>query len=154
MQKVLSSIYQIGIIPDPFPFPIPLCAWREFHSFSLVLSTYPKKPFRTEKSSIFNFRYVKEVWATGLLGVNSERIFQPRAFQPWTHGSKVHGWQVQDGKAWGWKFYGFKTWVWKDSFGFGVKKSRVGKFIVEKSGVERSGVEVWGWNVLQPFHTL
>ena len=29
--------------------------------FFCVLSTYPKRPFRTEKPSIFNFRYVKEV---------------------------------------------------------------------------------------------
>ena len=37
------------------------CAWRNFKNIFCVLSTYPKKPFRTEKSSIFNFRYVKEV---------------------------------------------------------------------------------------------
>ena len=46
-----------------------LCAWREFYSTSCVLSKYPKEPFGTEKLSIFNFRYVKEVWASGLLGV-------------------------------------------------------------------------------------
>ena len=44
-------------------------AWRNFKNIFCVLSKYPKKPFRTEKSSIFNFQYVKEVWATGLLGV-------------------------------------------------------------------------------------
>ena len=37
------------------------CAWRNFKNIFSVLYKYPKKPFRTEKSSIFNFRYVKEV---------------------------------------------------------------------------------------------
>ena len=46
------------------------CAWRNFKNIFCVLSTPPKKPFRTEKTSIFNFRYVKEVWVSGLLGVN------------------------------------------------------------------------------------
>ena len=45
------------------------CAWRNFKNIFCVLSGYPKKPFRTQKLSIFNFRYVKEVWASGLLGV-------------------------------------------------------------------------------------
>ena len=49
------------IIPDPFPFPIPLSAWREFHSTSYMLSLYPKGPPGPEKLSIFNFGYVKEV---------------------------------------------------------------------------------------------
>ena len=39
------------------------CAWRNFKNIFCVLSTYPKKPFRTEKPSIW-------VWASGLLGVN------------------------------------------------------------------------------------
>ena len=47
------------------------CAWRNLKNTFCVLSTCPKKPFRTEKTSIFNFRYVKEVWTSGLLGVNS-----------------------------------------------------------------------------------
>jgi len=47
-------------------------AWRNFKNIFCVLSTYPKKTFRTEKPSIFNFRYVKEVWASGLLGVNAQ----------------------------------------------------------------------------------
>ena len=42
---------------------------EEFQKYFCVLSTYPKKPFRTEKPFIFNFRYVKEVWDCGLLGV-------------------------------------------------------------------------------------
>ena len=45
-------------------------AWREFHSTSCLLYTYPKGPARTEKSSIFNFEHVKEVWISVLLGVN------------------------------------------------------------------------------------
>ena len=48
------------------------CAWRNFKNIFCVLSGYPKKPFRTEKPSIFNFRYVKEVWASGLLGVKAK----------------------------------------------------------------------------------
>ena len=48
------------------------CAWRNFKNIFCVLSGYPKKPFRTEKSSIFNFRYVKEVWVSGLLGVKQK----------------------------------------------------------------------------------
>ena len=46
-------------------------AWRNFKNIFCVLSKYPKKPFRTEKSSIFNFQYVKEVWASGLFGVKN-----------------------------------------------------------------------------------
>ena len=42
-----------------------------FKNIFCVLSGYPKKPVRTEKPSIFNIRYVKEVWASGLLGVKS-----------------------------------------------------------------------------------
>ena len=45
------------------------CAWRNFKNIFCVLYTYPKKPFRIEKPSIFNFGYVKEVWTSGLLGV-------------------------------------------------------------------------------------
>ena len=46
------------------------CAWRNFKNIVCVLlSGHPKNPFRTQKLSIFNFRYVKEVWASGLLGV-------------------------------------------------------------------------------------
>ena len=50
------------------------CAWRNFKNIFCVLSGYPKKPFRTEKPSIFNFRYVKEVWVSGLLGVKLEKL--------------------------------------------------------------------------------
>ena len=38
-----------------------VCAWRDFNSTFCVLSRYPKRPVRIEKSSIFNFEYVKEV---------------------------------------------------------------------------------------------
>jgi hypothetical protein len=69
LNQKISYIYPLRIIPDPFPFPIPLPAWREFHFTSPVLSTYPKGPSRAEKSSIFNFGYVKEVCFSGLLGV-------------------------------------------------------------------------------------
>ena len=51
------------------------CAWRNFKNIFCVLSTPHKKPFRTEKTSIFNFRYVKEVWASVLLGVKHARVF-------------------------------------------------------------------------------
>jgi hypothetical protein len=47
------------------------CTWREFHSTSCVLSTYPKGPARIEKSSIFNFEYVNEVGISGVLGVKA-----------------------------------------------------------------------------------
>ena len=50
------------------------CAWRNFKNIFCVLSGYPKKPFRTEKPSIFNFRYVKEVWVSGLLGVKTKTM--------------------------------------------------------------------------------
>ena len=40
----------------------------------------------------------------------------------------------------------------KNSFGFWVEKSVVGKFMVEKSGVEAWGWKVQGWNFLQPWH--
>ena len=43
---------------------IPHCAWREFNSTHSVASKDHKGP-----SSIFNFRYVRQVWITGLLGV-------------------------------------------------------------------------------------
>ena len=72
----LNILYQIWIIPDSFPFPIPYCAWREFHSNSLVPSTCAKEPAETEKSSIFNFGYVKQVWVRGLLGVN-DNLWRP-----------------------------------------------------------------------------
>ena len=38
-----------------------VCAWRDFNSTSCVLSRYPKRPVRTEKSSIFNIEYVNKV---------------------------------------------------------------------------------------------
>ena len=40
--------------------------------YPTVLSGYPKNPFRTEKPSIFNFRYLKEVWVSGLIGVKED----------------------------------------------------------------------------------
>ena len=46
-----------------------VCAWKDFNSTSCILSTYPKEPVRTEKSSIFNFEHVNEVWISGVLGV-------------------------------------------------------------------------------------
>ena len=46
------------------------CAWRNFKNIFCVLYKYPKKPFRREKPSIFNFGYVKEVRTSGLLGKN------------------------------------------------------------------------------------
>ena len=50
------------------------CAWRNFRNIFCVLATYLKKTFRTEKPSIFNFRYIKEVWASGLLDVSTASI--------------------------------------------------------------------------------
>ena len=62
MVKKVSYIYLICIFPDCFPLP---------YSPILLLvcylhSTYPKEPIRTEKPSIFNFGYVKEVWTSGV----------------------------------------------------------------------------------------
>ena len=56
------------------------CAWRNFKNIFCVLSTCPKRPFRKEKPSIFNFRYVKEVWASGLLGVKNSSVTCSRTF--------------------------------------------------------------------------
>ena len=47
---------------------------------------------------------------------------------------------------WGWEVHGWKVWGWI-AFDFVVEKSRVGKFMVEKSGVENPKVEAWGWGV-------
>ena len=52
-----------------------VCAWRDFNSTSCVLSRYPKRPVRVEKSSIFNFEYVNEVWISGVLGVKLHCLF-------------------------------------------------------------------------------
>ena len=46
----------------------------------ILKKTYPKKPFRTEKPSIINFRYVKEVWASGLLGVKNPQTTMALTF--------------------------------------------------------------------------
>ena len=40
-----------------------------------VLSRYPKRPVRIEKSSIFNFEYVNQVWISGILGVKDVLVF-------------------------------------------------------------------------------
>ena len=50
-----------------------VCAWRDFNFTSCVLSTYPKGPVGTEKSSIFNFKYVNKVWISGVLGVKDQK---------------------------------------------------------------------------------
>ena len=39
-KKIVKIKYLIQIISDFSSFPIPLSAWREFHSFSCVASTY------------------------------------------------------------------------------------------------------------------
>ena len=49
------------------------CAWRNFKNIFCVISGYPKKTFKAEKPSVFHFRYVKEVWASGLLGVKASK---------------------------------------------------------------------------------
>ena len=46
-----------------------VCAWREFHSTSCVLSTYYKGPARAEKSFIFNFEQISKAWISWVLGV-------------------------------------------------------------------------------------
>ena len=62
-------MYLIWIIPDPFPFPIPFCAWREFNKKIFDVCTHIKWNFKPQISPIFSFGYVKQVWITGLLGV-------------------------------------------------------------------------------------
>ena len=47
--------------------------------FLYTLSTYPKEPVRTEKSSIFNFETVNEVLISGVLGVKG--VLQRRKFK-------------------------------------------------------------------------
>ena len=70
--KKLLFVYVIQNITVFPSFPIPYCAWREFPYIHFVLSTCHKGLVRIEKSSIFNFPYVKQVWITCLLGVKKD----------------------------------------------------------------------------------
>ena len=68
-QKKIQYLYVIQSLTVFPSFPIPHCAWREFLFTYFVPSTYTNASYRAEKSSIFNFGYVKQVWIRGLLGV-------------------------------------------------------------------------------------
>ena len=46
-------------------------AWKDFNKTFCGISTYHKWMFKQQISSIFNFRYVKEVWISGVLGVKN-----------------------------------------------------------------------------------
>jgi hypothetical protein len=61
---LLIYLIKGGFLPQITKFSnknVHVCAWRDFNSTSCVLSRYPKRPVRTEKSSIFNFEYGNEI---------------------------------------------------------------------------------------------
>ena len=65
LSDLLIYFIKVRLFPLKYKFSNNIvCAWRE-------LPTYLKGPVRTEKSSIFNFEYVNEVWIIRLLGVKN-----------------------------------------------------------------------------------